>query len=63
MGIALFFFGSSNTFLAVHYISSKYLGSPRCLCQHSQDAQVGSICRMQLRPSDIVVSPDILRLF
>jgi len=23
------------------------------LCQHSQGAQVGSICRMQLRPSGI----------
>jgi len=34
------------------------------LSQHSQDAQVlGWICRMQLRPSNILVSPDILRLF
>jgi len=33
------------------------------LCQHSQGDQVGSVGRMQLRPSDIVVSPDILRLF
>jgi len=33
------------------------------LCQHSQGAQAGSICRMQLRPSNIRVSPDILRLF
>jgi len=33
------------------------------LCQHLQGAQVGSFCRMQIRPSDIVVSPDILRLF
>ena len=32
-------------------------------CQHSQGPQVGSICRMQLRRSDIVVSPDILKLF
>jgi len=24
------------------------------LCQHLQDAQVDSICKMQLRPSDIV---------
>jgi len=33
------------------------------LCQRSQGAQVGAICRMQLRLSDIVVSHDILRLF
>jgi len=33
------------------------------LYQHSQGAQVGSVCRIQLRSSDIVVSPDILRLF
>jgi len=33
------------------------------LCQPSQDAQVESVGKMQLRPSDIVVSPDILRLF
>jgi len=26
-------------------------------------AEVGSICRMQLRHSDIIVSPDILGLF
>jgi len=26
------------------------------LCQHMQGAQVGSICRMQLRPIDVVVS-------
>jgi len=32
-------------------------------CQHLQGAQVGSIYRMQLRPSDIVVSPGILRWF
>ena len=29
-------------------------------CQHSQGAQVGTICRMQLRPSDVVVSLHIL---
>jgi len=28
-----------------------------------QGAQVGSVCGMQLRPSDIVVSPVILRLY
>ena len=28
-----------------------------CLCQHLQGAQVGSVCRMPLRPSDIMVSP------
>jgi len=33
------------------------------LCQHLQGAHMGSICRMQLRPSDVIVSPDILRLF
>jgi len=33
------------------------------LCQDSQGAQVGSICRMELRPGDIVVSPHVLRLF
>jgi len=33
------------------------------LCHHSQGAQVGSIRRTQLRPSDIVVSHDIWRLF
>ena len=33
------------------------------LCQHSHGAQMGSICRIQLIPSDIVVSPDVLRLF
>jgi len=32
------------------------------LCQHSQGDQAGSVCKMQLRPSDIVVSSDILRL-
>jgi len=29
----------------------------------TQGVQVGSICRIQLRASDIAVSPDILRLF
>ena len=29
------------------------------LCQCSQGDQVSTICRIQLRPSDIVVSPDI----
>ena len=33
------------------------------LCQHMQDAKAGAICRMQFRPIDGVVSPDILRLF
>jgi len=33
------------------------------LCQHSQGVQVGSLCRIQLKPSKILVSPDILRLF
>jgi len=33
------------------------------LSQHLQSAQVGSICRLQLRPDDVVVSPDILILF
>jgi len=32
-------------------------------CQYSQGFNVGSVCKMQFRPSDIVVSPDILRLF
>jgi len=33
------------------------------LSQRSYGEQVSSICRMQLRPSDIVVSPGILSLF
>jgi len=33
------------------------------LRQHSQGVQVGSTGSMQFRPSIIVVSPDIVRLF
>ena len=33
------------------------------LSHHSQGDHVGSVCRMQLRPSLIVVSPENLRLF
>jgi len=32
------------------------------LCQQFHGAQVGSICRIQFRPSDIVVSPDIFEV-
>jgi len=52
-----------HTFLgsALHF-SQNILTHLR-LCQYSQDVKVGSVCKMQFRPSDIVVSPDILRLF
>jgi len=33
------------------------------LCQHSHGAQMGSVCRIQLGPSHIVLLPDSLRLF
>jgi len=63
--ILMFNTGMCMHFLAVHYIHPKKLGSPvlgLCFCQHSQRAQEGLISRVQLRPSDIIVSPDILRL-
>jgi len=48
---------------ALHFIQITWLIYVRSFCQHSQSAQVGSVCRMQIRPSDIVISPGILRLF
>jgi len=62
MGIGLFIYGSKNMhFEAMHCISNNLVHLR--LYQHLQDAHVGSICRMQLRPVDVVASPDILRLF
>jgi len=34
-----------------------------CLWQHLQGASMGSVFSLQLRSSDILVSPDILRWF
>ena len=33
------------------------------VCQHSQGAQVGLVCKIQLRRGNVVVSLDILRFF
>ena len=56
------FFVASRTYICKQCIKfhSRNLVHVR-FCQHLQGVQVGSICRMQLRPSDVVVSPYILR--
>jgi len=59
-----YFFGAARTCILRRCITfhPKNLVYLR-LYQHLQGAQVGSVCRIQLRPSDIVVSHDILWLF
>jgi len=63
MDIGLFLFGNKNMhfrqYITFHPNNLVHLR----LCQHSRGAQVRSICKMWLRPSDIVVPSDILRLF
>ena len=63
MHIGLFLWASKNMHFSQCIIFCPINLIHLRLCQHLYCAQVGSIYRMQLRPSDIVVSPDIFRLF
>ena len=58
------FFGTTKTCIFSYCITFYPNTSVHLrLSHHSQGDYVGSVCRMQLRPSLIVVSPENLRLF